>query len=144
MLPGWFGAGTGMAAMIDRFGRALADEMYLRWPFFSGLVDDVEMRLARADMDIAGHYERLYEGDVERYSTPIREEYELTRELVLKLKGCARLLDSEPTLQRSIWWSMQGRDRFANTVFSQVRSWKTFCRSAIPSRTAPALGNGPK
>ncbi len=42
--------------------------MYRDWPFFEGLLDDVEMRLARADMDIAWHYERLYPGDVERYS----------------------------------------------------------------------------
>jgi phosphoenolpyruvate carboxylase len=77
--------------------------MYRDWPFFEGLMDDVEMRLARADMDIAWHYERLYKGDVERYSKTIRQEFELTRSLILQLKGCARLLDAEPTLQRSIW-----------------------------------------
>ena len=103
MLPGWFGAGTGLAAVIDRHGEALVADMYRDWPFFEGLMDDVEMRLARADMDIARHYEHLYQGDVERYSKTIRQEYELTRRLVLQLKGCARLLDAEPTLQRSIW-----------------------------------------
>ena len=36
------------------------------------------------------------------------------------------------------------RDRFANTVDSQVRIWNTFCSIWIPSRTAPAFGNGPK
>jgi hypothetical protein len=55
------------------------------WPFFAGLIDDIEMRLARADMEIAAHYERLYSGEVERYAGPIREEYELTRRLVLQL-----------------------------------------------------------
>jgi phosphoenolpyruvate carboxylase len=103
MLPGWFGAGTGLAAVIDRFGQDIVGEMYRDWPFFEGLVDDVEMRLARADMDIAWHYERLYPGNVERYSEPIRQEYDLSRRLVLQLKGCSRLLDAEPTLQRSIW-----------------------------------------
>ena len=103
MLPGWFGAGTGLAAVIDRFGQDVVGEMYRDWPFFEGLMDDVEMRLARADMDIAWHYERLYPGAVERYSETIREEYDLTRRLILQLKGCSRLLDAEPTLQRSIW-----------------------------------------
>ncbi|HEX6571502.1 MAG TPA: phosphoenolpyruvate carboxylase [Steroidobacteraceae bacterium] len=124
MLPGWFGAGTGLAAMIERFGRALADEMYQRWPFFAGLVDDVEMRLARADMGIAGHYERLYEGDVERYSSQIRQEYELTRELVLQLKGCARLLDSEPTLQRSIWLRNPYVDPIHLLQIQLLRRWR--------------------
>ena len=47
-------------------------------------------------------------------------------------------------VQRWIWYSMHGRERLANTVFSQVRNWNTFCSSAMPSRTAPALGKGPK
>ena len=33
----------------------------------------------------------------------IREEFDCTRRTVLQIKGCARLLDSEPVLQRSIW-----------------------------------------
>jgi phosphoenolpyruvate carboxylase len=124
MLPGWFGAGTGLAAMIDKFGRDVADEMYQRWPFFAGLVDDVEMKLARADMGIAGHYERLYEGNLDRYSVPIREEYELTRTLVLQLKGCARLLDSEPTLQRSIWLRNPYVDPIHLMQIQLLRRWR--------------------
>ncbi|HET7203577.1 MAG TPA: phosphoenolpyruvate carboxylase [Steroidobacteraceae bacterium] len=124
MLPGWFGAGTGLAAMIERFGRSLADEMYQRWPFFAGLIDDVEMRLARADMGIAAHYERLYDGDLERYSVPIRQEYELSRELVLQLKGCARLLDSEPTFQRSIWLRNPYVDPIHLLQIQLLRRWR--------------------
>jgi phosphoenolpyruvate carboxylase len=124
MLPGWFGAGTGLAAMIERFGREMADEMYQGWPFFAGLVDDVEMRLARADMGIAAHYERLYEGNVERYSVPIRQEYDLTRTLVLQLKGCARLLDSEPTLQRSIWLRNPYVDPIHLMQIQLLRRWR--------------------
>jgi phosphoenolpyruvate carboxylase len=33
---------------------------------------------------------------------PIRAEYDLTVTHVLRLRGCARLLDGDPTLQRSI------------------------------------------
>ncbi len=124
MLPGWFGAGTGLAAVADRFGADLISEMYRDWPFFGGLVDDIEMRLARADMDIAAHYERLYPGDVERYSTPIRAEYELTRRLVLQLKGCARLLDSEPTLQRSIWLRNPYVDPIHLMQVQMLRRWR--------------------
>ena len=42
---------SALIANID----ALVGEMYRDWPFFEGLMDDVEMRLARADMDIAWH-----------------------------------------------------------------------------------------
>ncbi len=36
------------------------------------------------------------------HAEPIRREYALTVRLVLRLRGSARLLDSDPTLQRSI------------------------------------------
>jgi phosphoenolpyruvate carboxylase len=124
MLPGWFGAGTGLAAMIERYGQALADEMYQKWPFFAGLVDDVEMRLARADLDIAQHYERLYPGDASRFVRPIREEYERTCELVLRLKGCHRLLDSEPMLQRAIWLRNPYVDPIHLMQVELLRRWR--------------------
>jgi phosphoenolpyruvate carboxylase len=124
MLPGWFGAGTGLAAVVDRYGAELVGEMYRDWPFFEGLLDEIEMRLARADLDIAAHYERLYTGDVERYAGPIREEYELTRRLVLQLKGCARLLDAEPTLQRSIWLRNPYVDPIHLMQVQLLRRWR--------------------
>jgi phosphoenolpyruvate carboxylase len=124
MLPGWFGAGTGLAAVIEQFGAEIVADMYRDWPFFAGVLDDVEMRMARADMDIAWHYERLYPGDVERYSGTIREEYDLTRRLVLQLKGCARLLDSEPTLQRSIWLRNPYVDPIHLMQVQLLRRWR--------------------
>jgi phosphoenolpyruvate carboxylase len=108
MLPGWFGAGTGLAAMVEQFGQALADEMYEKWPFFAGLVDDVEMQLARADLGIADHYEKLYEGDLERFREPIRAEYALTRDLVLRLKGCRLLFQGLVASVNGIAHGLQG------------------------------------
>ena len=59
MLPGWFGAGTACRHWPSDWARNSATTCIGSWPFFQGLVDDVEMRLARADMGIAGHYEEL-------------------------------------------------------------------------------------
>jgi phosphoenolpyruvate carboxylase len=102
MLPGWLGVGTGMSAVAGRFGPDLLGEMYARWPFMAVLLDDVEVVLGKADMDIAEFYGRLARPEHERLGAVIRREYELAVEQVLAVKGCARLLDSEPTLQRSI------------------------------------------
>jgi len=76
--------------------------MYARWPFFSTMIDDVEVVLAKADMGIANIYGQLARPEHDRCTAAVLREYELTREHVLAVKGCARLLDSEPTLQRSI------------------------------------------
>jgi phosphoenolpyruvate carboxylase len=124
MLPGWFGAGTGLAAVANRYGADLVSEMYRDWPFFEGLMDEVEMRLARADLEIAAHYERLFAGDIERYSRPIRDEYALARDRVLQLKGCARLLDAEPTFQRSIWLRNPYVDPIHLMQVQLLRRWR--------------------
>ena len=102
MLPGWFGLGTALTAATDKFGENVSDDMYAHWFFFENLIDDVELALARADLAIAGTYEGLSRGRYEPIAAAIRAEYELTERHILRIKGCARLLDSEPTLQRAI------------------------------------------
>jgi phosphoenolpyruvate carboxylase len=124
MLPGWFGAGAGLAAVRDRFGADLLCEMFGRWPFFEGLVDDVETRLARADLGIAAQYESLAPPGLDRYATAIRDEYQLAVGQVQAIKGCARLLDSEPTLQRSIRLRNPYVDPIHLTQVDLLRRWR--------------------
>jgi len=102
MIPGWFGAGTALHAIRHQLGEELITELYSRWFFFENLVDDVELALARADMDIAAFYDTLTESRHAVCIELIRQEYVLAQSEVQKIKGCARLLDGEPTLQRSI------------------------------------------
>jgi phosphoenolpyruvate carboxylase len=102
MLPGWFGFGSGLSAALEQHGDDVLGQMVAHWPFFCHLLDDVEAMLARTDLDIAGHYDALA-GDASRApAESIRKEYALTVAHVLRLRGTARLLDSDPTLQRSI------------------------------------------
>ena len=102
MLPGWYGAGAGLAAAIARHGAARMRAAYAEWFFLRTLVDDVETMLARADLEIAAAYDVLVPQPLRRYSAGIAAEYARAREHVLWLKGSTDLLDSEPTLQRSI------------------------------------------
>ena len=102
MLPGWFGIGTGLKAVVDVHGAELLGEMYARWPFVAALLDGVEVVLAKADMGIADFYDQLAAPQHQYLAGAIRREFELAEQHVLSVKGCARLLDSEPTLQRSI------------------------------------------
>ncbi|HQW09774.1 MAG TPA: phosphoenolpyruvate carboxylase [Steroidobacteraceae bacterium] len=101
MLPGWFGAGTGLAALIDESGVGFVREACTEWFFFHNLIDDVETMLARTDLGIAGHYDALA-GSAQPYFARIAAEYSRARDAVLAIKGCGDLLDGDPTLQRSI------------------------------------------
>ena len=102
MLPGWYGAGAGLAAAIGQYGADRMRAAYSEWFFLRNLVDDVETMLARADLEIAAAYDVLVPEPLRRYSAEIRGEYERACEQVLWLKGSTDLLDSEPTQQRSI------------------------------------------
>lgn len=102
MTPGWYGAGSALARAARELGDSLLQEMYGRWFFFTNLIDDVERSLARADLGIAAAYESLIEEPQRRFVPLLRQEYELTRQQVLKVNGCEQLLDREPTVQRSI------------------------------------------
>jgi phosphoenolpyruvate carboxylase len=102
MLPGWFGFGSGLQAAIEQHGEHVIGQMLAHWPFFGHLLDDVEAMLASTDLTIASHYDALAGNALEVQAEPIRKEYELTVAHVLKLRGSVHLLDSDPTLQRSI------------------------------------------
>jgi phosphoenolpyruvate carboxylase len=102
MLPGWFGFGSGLHAAITRHGTQRLRELRTGWYFFAALLDDVEAMLARTDLDIANYYDGLADASSRRFVAPIRNEFELTRRLVLELKNARALLDGDPTLQRSI------------------------------------------
>jgi phosphoenolpyruvate carboxylase len=100
-LPGWYGLGSGLEACGNL---PLLGEMYREWAFFSALIDNAEMSLAKADMDIALLYAGLVpDADLrQRIMGTIREEFELTRGLILKVTGHAELMENEPVVQRSI------------------------------------------
>jgi phosphoenolpyruvate carboxylase len=102
MLPGWFGFGSGVQAALQLHGEEVLTRMTGHWPFFGHLLDDVEAMLGRTDMEIASYYDALAPDKLRIHAQPIAKEYALTLELVLRLRGSARLLDSDPTLQRSI------------------------------------------
>ncbi len=101
MLPGWFGAGTGLASLIEASGIGFVREACAGWFFLRNLVDDVETMLARTDLEIAAAYNSLA-GAAQPYFAAISAEYARARDAVLAIKGCGELLDGDPTLQRSI------------------------------------------
>jgi phosphoenolpyruvate carboxylase len=100
-LPGWFGLGTGLASASSS---ASLREMYAKWPFFRAILDNAEMSLQKADLDIARLYLSLVDNQVEaeRFYQIIYSEYELTQKRILSITGNNNLLDNDPDLQRSI------------------------------------------
>jgi phosphoenolpyruvate carboxylase len=102
MIPGWYGAGAGLAAAIATCSLGQLRDAYANWFFLRNLIDDIETMLARVDLEIALAYDVLATVPLRRFFPRIRSEYTLACEHILAIKGSKSLLDSEPTLQRSI------------------------------------------
>lgn len=102
MLTGWFGLGSGLEAARRQHGLEALREAAEAWPFFDALLADVEMVLAKADLDIAAMYLDLVPADVRPLFSIVEDEFDRTVDSILEIRGATRLLDSERTLQRSI------------------------------------------
>ncbi|TAL75389.1 MAG: phosphoenolpyruvate carboxylase [Rhodanobacter sp.] len=102
ILTGWYGLGSALERGAQQFGEQALAEMARDWPFFANVVDDVEMVLAKCDLDIAETYSRLSGSLHGGFYALIRDEYERTRHWLLRLQGHADLLAGNPRLAASI------------------------------------------
>ncbi len=108
LLPGWFGFGAAVSGWLadgDRDERlTLLREMAQHWPFFSTLLSNMDMVLAKTDLAIASRYAELVE-DVElreRIFARISAEYNETLSCLGLVTGNDERLVSNPLLARSI------------------------------------------
>jgi phosphoenolpyruvate carboxylase len=102
ILPGWYGLGSALAEGVAKFGEDAMKEMANDWPFFSNMLDDVEMVLAKSDLDIAEAFSKLSGPLHEELFGLIRSEFTRTRDELLQLKGHDVLLQDSPRLAASI------------------------------------------
>ena len=72
------------------------------WPFFTVLVEDVEMVLAKSDLDIFAAYSRLAGPLHDAWFPRIADEFHRTREAILRLKDAGELLANDRRLRESI------------------------------------------
>lgn len=105
-LTAWYGVGSALTDALAQHGDEALAEMARDWPFFGALIDDVEMVLAKSDPGIFLRYSQLAasrDADLHTHFHPrIADEFERTREAVLRIKRCDELLDGDRRLRQSI------------------------------------------
>ena len=104
ILPAWYGVGSALEEIGARpSGRADLLAMYRSWPFFRTVLDNVEMVVAKTDLKIAARYADLAAPEAKRAIWPlIREEHRRTKRWIKLVTGSRKLLERNPTLERSI------------------------------------------
>ena len=125
VLPGWFGVGHALETFVgsnnDRL--TLLQTMTRRFALFSDLIGNVEIGMAKADLNIARRYAGLVEveGVRERVFGMIVDEFERTRRMILKLTGQPELLSGNRVLARSIRLRNPYVDPLSMIQFSLLR-----------------------
>ncbi len=84
--------------------QGLLREMYAGWPFFKTMLDNTEVSLLKADMEIAALYVDLVTDRelADRIFQTIREEYERTQQAILSISGHQSLMELEPVTQNAV------------------------------------------
>jgi phosphoenolpyruvate carboxylase len=100
-LPGWFGVGYALERFPDQ---SLLRTMLDRFLLFADMIRNVELGLAKCDLSIARLYAELVENIPlrDRMFSLICEEFERTRDAVLRIIGQTELLENNRVLARSI------------------------------------------
>ena len=105
-LPGWYGLGSALEHIIETRADGLAQlqTMYQQWPFFTTMLDNAQMILAKADMTIAQRYAELVQDTALRAAIfgRIQAEYQRTVQTLCSVAQIEEILETLPVLQHSI------------------------------------------
>ena len=124
IITGWYGLGTALEQGVAEYGEAALAEMARDWPFFSNMLDDVEMVLAKCDLDIAEAFSQLAGPLHATFFDLIRAEFERTQRWLLRLKGSDALLQGDPRLAASIRLRNPYVDPMSLLQVDLLRRWR--------------------
>ncbi|RZL88623.1 MAG: phosphoenolpyruvate carboxylase [Variovorax sp.] len=111
-LPGWYGFGSGIERFLAAAGnasarkerQALLQKMYAQWPFFSTLLSNMDMVLAKSDLALASRYSELVTDRKLRQKvfSMIETEWHRTSDALTLITGAKQRLEGNADMQRSI------------------------------------------
>ena len=133
-LPGWYGLGGAVEEYLKTDPKVLGtlQEMYNQWPFFKTVLDNAQMILAKADMDIARRYADLVPDKAlgKEIFDRIKTEHDRTVSVICQIVQVKELLEKD----RDLYESIKRRNPYIDPLsFIQVELIKRFRGRPNPS-----------
>jgi phosphoenolpyruvate carboxylase len=123
-LPGWYGAGSALAA-LDEAGRALLRENLRARPFVHYVFTNVESSLATSDLELMRAYAGLVEDEAvrTRLLARIEGEWHLTREMLECLRG-STMEARRPRLAKTLGLRAEALRVLHTQQIALLRRWR--------------------
>ena len=141
MVPGRFGAGTGLeqfVAVRGQYGEALLKRMFDESRLFRLIIDEVEKALLQVSLTIAREYASLVsDGELsETVLDVIDQEYQRTVHCVLNVTGEAELCERFPEFSRHLARRLPIIDRVGRQQAGLIKRFREAQEAVEPSQEA--------
>jgi phosphoenolpyruvate carboxylase len=99
-IPGFYGVGTALKKMKDEGNWAQVEQLYNTSGFFKTMLDNCIMSMSKSDFRITAYLEKDEKFGV--FWKQLKDEFELTKSLLLELTNTEILMEDSPVDRRSI------------------------------------------
>ncbi len=101
-IPGWFGIGSAIEAMVQKLGVTATRELFESSRFLRALVHNCEVSVVRSDIDVAREWAQLADPDAAELFKLISEEHARTVRSLQGTLGMTPALASRPYMAASV------------------------------------------
>ena len=131
-LPGWYGFGSAVQGFLNTNAAERATrleqlrQMAREWPFFRTLLSNMDMVLAKSDLDLAQRYSTLVADQALARAVfqAMRREWRRTVDALDQITGSAERLSGNPSLARSIRHRFPYIDPLHHVQVELLRRWR--------------------
>ncbi|MDB5154744.1 MAG: phosphoenolpyruvate carboxylase, partial [Mucilaginibacter sp.] len=99
-IPGFYGVGTALKKMKDNGNWEEVKKLYHSSGFFKTMLDNCSMSMSKSDFRVTAYLE--HDKKFAAFWKMLKDEYELTKTMLLGLTGCEVLMQEYPVERKSI------------------------------------------
>ncbi len=105
-LPGWYGLGSALQAIINEGGLSTLQTMYSDWRYFQNVLSNSQMALLKTDQQVASQYADLCSNaDIAKdVYADLKDEYELTMAMIRQVTDVEDMMADFPEIGQSVRW----------------------------------------